>query len=103
MTIAVESTNPVLPPRVSVAEITALKAIFAGSASEQQQKAGMAWIVHQAAGLDFLAWYPGSEGQRASDFAQGKRSVGLNIKRVIEMSAADVEALAAKEKERRHG
>lgn len=87
--------GPHLPTEATAAEINAVKAIFAGQASEPQQRLGLAWII-KASALEDLSYRPGD--MQATAFAEGKRRVGLDIKRAIEMTAEKVEALLLKER-----
>jgi hypothetical protein len=91
--------SPHLPTPATSDEVNAMKACFGRTASPDQAYMALAWIVHRACGLDDLAWFPGGvEGQRASDFAAGKRRPALEVKRLIEMPAEAVAQLIAKEK-----
>lgn len=67
----------------------ALKALTAGSASEGQQKRALNWILNVACGIADTTFYPDS--QRDSDFASGKRFVGLEIVALINMPNASLE------------
>lgn len=61
----------------------ALKALAVGSASEGQQKRALNWILNVACGIGDTTFYPDS--QRDSDFASGKRFVGLEIAALLNM------------------
>jgi hypothetical protein len=60
----------------------ALKALWAGTATDAQQKIAIKWIIQKAARTFEISHQPDS--QRASDFAEGRRSVGLQITALIE-------------------
>lgn len=72
------------PPHYDEHDIGAIKALYAGRATEQQQRHALELIVGRMAGKDDLSWRPGGvEGQRATDFAEGRRFVGLQLVRLI--------------------
>jgi hypothetical protein len=64
-------------PRPSDAEIYALRAFMADTATPEQNKRAREWILFEACGLRDMSFDP--DNQRASDFAEGARSVGLKI------------------------
>jgi hypothetical protein len=66
-------------------DIRAIKALAAGVASEGQQRIALAWIINRAAGTYDLSFRPGPDGSRLTDFAEGKRFVGLQVVRLINM------------------
>jgi len=57
----------------------AIQALSEGNASPEQQKAALRWIIEEAAGTYDLSFRPGPTGARDTDFAEGRRSVGLQI------------------------
>lgn len=61
------------------ADTMAIKALFAGNASEGQQKRALKWIIEQACGTYDLSFRPGADGERETAFAEGKRHVGLQL------------------------
>lgn len=67
----------------------ALKAVAEGIASEHQQKRAMGWIMH-ACGIRDLSFRP--DNARATDFAEGKRFVGLQIAKLVHLPADVIEA-----------
>lgn len=73
------------PPALDEADIRAFKALAAGVASAGQQKLALDLIVHKLARTYDLSFRPGVDGQRLSDFAEGKRFVGLQIVRLVNL------------------
>lgn len=72
------------PARYENHEAFAIKALAAGEATPEQQRTALSWIVQGAAGLDDLAWFPGGlEGDRATSFAAGRRFVGSQIYKLV--------------------
>lgn len=68
-------------PPASTAECMAVKALFAGNANENQQKILKDWLIKVACGIGDDVFY-GSD--RDSNFAQGRRYVGLLLLREAE-------------------
>jgi hypothetical protein len=75
------------PPDISLQDVAALKALQRGNASEQQQRHALQFIVNRACGTYEMTFCPGEDGRRASDFAEGKRRVGLLL---VGLLAADI-------------
>jgi hypothetical protein len=73
------SPGPWVPAAYEDEDIRAMRALAAGVASDTQQKRALNWIVNDAAGYYDLSFRPGPDGARATDFAEGKRSVGAQI------------------------
>ena len=72
--------------RTAVDEFAAgsIKALFRGDATEHQQKKVAEFILTEICGIGDLQYYPDSV--RDSDFAQGKRFVGMELVRVKNMA-----------------
>lgn len=67
------------------ADVYAWKALAAGTANEAQQQRAVAWLI-AAAGTYDVAWFPGADdAARATDFANGKRFVGQQVVKLINM------------------
>lgn len=81
--------RPWKPGPCEKADVYALKALASGSASEGQQKRALDWILNVACGVRDTTYFPDSP--RDSDFAAGKRFVGLEIVALINMSNASLE------------
>lgn len=66
--------------------IYAIRALFNGEALPHQQKMAWEWIMYVTAagdGYQDLSFRPGSDGVRATDFAEGKRWVGLQLRKML--------------------
>jgi hypothetical protein len=83
------NSEPWAPISWSKADALAIKALAAGNASEAQQKRALDWIL-EACGLRDLSFRPDSD--RATSFAEGKRFVGLQIAKMMQMPASIVDA-----------
>lgn len=78
------------PPKLTDAKgnphpaIAAIKAMYDGKAREDQQKTALAFIIDVLAGTYDLSFRPDEAGgERDSNFAEGRRYVGLNLRRII--------------------
>lgn len=79
------SSAPWLPAPWEPADVSALQALARGVANEGQQKRALDYIVNTL-GMTYQHTYvPGSE--RDSAFAQGRRFVGLQIVKLVNMPA----------------
>jgi len=78
--------EPWVPPEYDAFDIGSIKALAAGRATEGQQKHALELIIYAMAGTYDQSFRPGGlDGQRASDFAEGRRFVGLQIVKLINM------------------
>lgn len=71
------------PSEYDDSDIRAIHALAAGKASEGQQKQAIEWIVHKAARTHDLAYRPGEDGRRETDFALGRAFVGQQILKML--------------------
>jgi hypothetical protein len=75
-----------IPPAMANADIFALQALERGTANPAQQQRAIAFIELTLCATDRMSFYPGGlDGRRASDFAEGKRWVGLQLRRVLRL------------------
>jgi hypothetical protein len=78
--------DPWVPPAYDDFDIGTIKALNAGHASEGQQRHALRFLVEKMCGTYDLSFRPGTlDGQRATDFAEGRRFVGLQIVKLINM------------------
>lgn len=79
--------GPWLPAPYELADVSAIQALVAGTASAEQQRRAMAWIINVAAGTYDMAYRPGTEdGRRDTDFALGKAYVGQQIVKLTRLN-----------------
>lgn len=72
------------PGVVNKADVIALKAVAAGEATPEQQKRAIEAIILQVACADELSFCPDHRGgARETDFAEGKRFVGFQLRKLI--------------------
>jgi hypothetical protein len=77
-------------PRIDDADIFALQAVANGTASSAQQQRAFEYVVRSLCETDRMTFWPGAEdGKRATDFAEGKRWVGLQLRRIEKMRPDD--------------
>lgn len=76
--------GPWIPPQWAKADAASLQALQFGRATAEQQKRALDWIVKAAAGAYDMSYRPGAEdGRRDTDFAEGRRFVGLQIVKLL--------------------
>ena len=76
---AIAEHAPWKPAPYEPADAAALQALAQGSATADQQKRALDWLVKKCCRTYDLSYRPGEEGRRDTDFAEGRRSVGLQI------------------------
>ena len=73
-----------MPHDLEKAELLAIKQVGAGVANEAQQKKCLEVILYKFCGYYDMSFRPGGEeGQRATDFAEGKRFVASRIQAAL--------------------
>jgi hypothetical protein len=78
------------------ADVFALHALAAGNASAGQQQRALEFIRRAICEGERLSFMPGGEdGRRATDFAEGKRFVAVQIRRFLNMKPATVSSRGA--------
>lgn len=83
-----------LPWQLPVAEIphdavVAIKALADGAADQFQQRTAFAFIRDGLCEVEKMSFWPGGEdGRRATDFAEGKRWVGDQLRRIVRLQPA---------------
>jgi hypothetical protein len=79
--------EPWKPAEWEEADAHAIRAVANGTASEDQQVRAMKFIIHNLCSTYDLAFRPGgSEGDRATAFAEGKRWPGLQLVKLINLN-----------------
>lgn len=78
---------PWLPAAYELADVNAVQAVIAGTASPEQQRRAMRWVIEQAAATYDMAFRPGAEdGRRDTDFALGRAFVGQQIVKLSKLN-----------------
>ena len=64
-------------------DAAAIQALYRGDATEDQQRRAFEWIVEKAAMAGDMSYRPGGlEGDRDTAFAEGRRFVGNQIRKL---------------------
>jgi hypothetical protein len=70
-------------PLTQSADVFAVQALAKGIANEGQQQRAWDYITRILCETDRMTFWPGGEdGRRATDFAEGKRWVGVQLRRI---------------------
>jgi len=82
-----QAFEPWAPPPTELPDVAAIKALARGDASPEQQRHALKFIVEKVCGAYEEQFCPGEDGRRATDYALGKRRVGLYI---VTLLAVDI-------------
>ena len=74
---------PWYPPEYEPADVSAIKGLFAGTASPEQQQRALKWIIESACATYELSFRPTSD--RDTAFAEGRRFVGLQLVKALHL------------------
>jgi hypothetical protein len=86
------------PPDYTVQQVRAVQAVARGDASSREQQLAMDWIVQQAAGTYELSFRSdGDGGDRETTMAEGRRFVGLQIVKLVNMNGKLIAELEKRE------
>jgi hypothetical protein len=78
--------GPDQPAPFEEADVYAVQALFNGTANDGQQKRAVKWILEEACKVKDLPWVAGGlEGQRATDFANGRKFAGHQVLKMLEL------------------
>lgn len=78
--------QPWVPPSWEIADASALQSLGRGDASPDQQRRALRYIIERLAGTYDLSFRPTSD--RDTCFAEGRRFVGLQITKLLNLSLA---------------
>lgn len=82
---ALAENAPWKPAQWELADAWALKALARGEADADQQMRALKWIIERAAGAYELSYRPGADGDRESAMAEGRRFVGLQVVKLLNL------------------
>ncbi len=75
----------IIEPEITELDIAAMVACVNGNATPQQAKHAIDWIMREAARVHDLSFqFGGEEGRRLTDFAEGRRYVGAQVRRLLQ-------------------
>jgi hypothetical protein len=90
-----------LPAPYQTRDIECVKAVAEGKAGPEEQKRAIKWIMDTAAGDGELSFRSDTDGgDRETAFAEGRRFVALQIKKLRDMPGPVVAELRKKEEKR---
>ena len=81
-----KTARPWQPSPYSDNDVYCIKALAAGSATPEQQKQALDWIIRVAAGTYDQPYR--SDSARDTDFALGRRAVGLDVVKLVNLPVA---------------
>lgn len=87
--------RPWHPAPYDVPTIYALKALAKGTANEGQQKRVLEWLINAVARTYDASFFPDSE--RESAYAEGRRAVGLELVKLLNLPTSAIAAIKSKE------
>lgn len=82
---AVDDHAPWKPAPFEPEDASAIQALERGNATSGQQKRALAWLINKACATYDLSYRPGDEGRRDTDFAEGRRFVGLQLVKLLKI------------------
>ena len=92
-----KESHPWYPAPYEKADVSALQALRNGTATQEQQHRALEYIVGTLAGKNDLSYRPGGEeGRRDTDFSEGRRYVGLQISKLLNMNLSSIPNKEAK-------
>lgn len=83
-----KAPEPFHPAEYEKADLYAVKAMWDGTANGNQQRRGLEWILNNVCATYDLSFRPDS--QRVTDFAEGKRFVGLQIVKAVKLDLSKI-------------
>ena len=82
-----------MPPDYAYGDVTAMKELAEGVAGPEAQKRALNWIVTMSGAYDLSYRSDVDGGDRETAFAEGKRFVGLQVVKLINMPGVAMEKL----------
>lgn len=74
------------PPEYELSDVSALQALQRGDADKDAQIRALKWIIENACATYDLSYRPGEDGRRDTDFAEGRRFVGLQVVKLLKLN-----------------
>lgn len=71
-------------------EILAIKQVFAGTADADQQRLAIVTIVNKLSRAQDVLYVPGTDGQRSTDFLNGRAFVGQLIHKYLNIPVGQI-------------
>lgn len=91
------ANKPYEPTKTPPHIMDAFQSLEAGCANETQQKAALHWLINGLCRTYDLSFRPGGmDAQRDTDFAEGRRAVGLEVVLMLKLNTTKVRELEEK-------
>lgn len=81
---------PYAPAQYEKADVNAIKAVAEGVADADQQKRAMSFIINNVCRTYDLSYCPGTDGDRNTAMAEGRRFVGLQLVKFINLKFQNI-------------
>ena len=78
-----------VPPRYERKHVAAFQALAEGNAEPHQQRIAMAYLLSTLCGVQDLSYRP--ESERETIFSEGRRFVGANILKFLQLNTGKIE------------
>jgi len=85
-----------MPAAYDVQDVDAIKAVFAGKGDAAQQRRVLDWVIASADTYELSFRSDADGGERETAFAEGKRHVGMQLVKMINMPPVVVAKLRSK-------
>jgi hypothetical protein len=92
--VKLPAVEPWKPTEWEPADVAAIQALVRGDASPEQQRRAVDYIINDIAGTYDMSYRPDSE--RDSVFAEGKRYVGLQLVKAVNLNLARIRQAKSK-------
>jgi hypothetical protein len=92
--VKLPAVEPWKPVEWEPADIAAIQALVRGDASPEQQRRAVDYIINDIAGTYDMSYRP--ESERDSVFAEGKRYVGLQLVKAVNLNLARIRQAKSK-------
>lgn len=79
--------SPWMPPAYELADVSAFQALARGDAPKDMQQRAVKWLVN-ASGTYDMSYRPGPSGDRETAFAEGRRFMGLQVVKLLNLDLA---------------
>lgn len=96
---AIRSRGPWIPQAWQLADATAVQALLGGTGDAEQQQRVLRFIIENLCGTYDVSYRPGEDGRRDTDFAEGKRWVGLQLIKLSRLSVGELRRLEDAQKQ----
>jgi len=85
-----KSSAPWMPVKYVKADVAALQAMRRGEANADQQVRALEYILETICDRNGMSFRPGPDGARETDFAEGRRFVGNQIVKLVNLPLSKI-------------